>query len=320
MWRERTARRTTAGWITVILIAALAAGRNAAAGPGTSGPAGASGLPQPDHVVIVVEENKSFSDIIGNSHAPYINALAHQGALFTRSFAVAHPSEPNYLALFSGSTHNVTDDSCPHTFKGTNLASELFGKGLTFGMYSQGLPEVGYTGCSAKAYWRKHNPAVNWQGADLPRFANMPFLLFTIVPGKYDHLPTVSMVAPDQDHDMHDGSIKQGDTWLKTHIAPYVQWARTHNSLLIVTWDEDDGSGDNRIPTLFVGPMVKPGTYRQRIDHYSVLRTVTAMYGLDAPGKSAHADPIRGVWIKGAPGPAGTPLSTSHRSRRSTRP
>lgn len=61
-------------------------------------------VPQPAHTVVVVMENHSYADIIGNPATPFINALARQGALFTRSFAITHPSEPNYLALFSGST------------------------------------------------------------------------------------------------------------------------------------------------------------------------------------------------------------------------
>src|SRR5579871_4310584 len=75
-----------------------------------------SALPAPAHVVIVVEENYPYSSIIGNSSAPYINSLAQQGALFTQSYGVSHPSQPNYLALFSGSNQGVTDDTCPHSF------------------------------------------------------------------------------------------------------------------------------------------------------------------------------------------------------------
>src|SRR5438445_12766885 len=76
-------------------------------------------LPTPSHVVIVIEENHSFADIIGSPSAPYINSLAQQGALMTQSFAVEHPSQPNYLDLFSGSNQGVTDNSVPHTFSTT---------------------------------------------------------------------------------------------------------------------------------------------------------------------------------------------------------
>src|SRR5262245_37258153 len=81
--------------------------------------------PTPDHVVIAIEENRAYSQIIGSSAAPYINSLATQGALMTNSFAIEHPSEPNYLDLFSGSNQGVTDDSCPHTFSTPNLGGEL---------------------------------------------------------------------------------------------------------------------------------------------------------------------------------------------------
>jgi acid phosphatase len=64
----------------------------------------------PDHVVVVVEENHSFSEIIGSADAPYINTLAGRGASFTHSFAIEHPSEPNYLDIFSGANRGITDD------------------------------------------------------------------------------------------------------------------------------------------------------------------------------------------------------------------
>jgi len=73
-------------------------------------------VPTPAHVVVVIEENHGYSQIIGSPQAPYINTLATQGALFTKSYALTHPSQPNYLGLFSGSTQGITDDSCPHTF------------------------------------------------------------------------------------------------------------------------------------------------------------------------------------------------------------
>jgi hypothetical protein len=96
-------------------------------GGGTGGGGGVLGIAPPDHVVIVVEENHSFSSIIGSSAAPYINSLAQQGALFTQSFAVEHPSQPNYLDLFSGANQGVTDDSCPHTFSTENLCGGIHG-------------------------------------------------------------------------------------------------------------------------------------------------------------------------------------------------
>src|ERR1700749_12125 len=101
-------------------------------------PAVARNLPKPAHIIIVMEENHSYADIIGNAQAPYINSLAQSGASFTDSHAVTHPSQPNYLELFSGSTRGVKDDGCPHSFAVDNEASQLIAAGRTFVGYSEG--------------------------------------------------------------------------------------------------------------------------------------------------------------------------------------
>jgi acid phosphatase len=278
------------------LLLAACTGASGSLPPTTqSGPTGneaAQGtVPRPDHVVIVVEENHAFGDIIGSGQAPYFASLASQGALFTESFALTHPSQPNYLALFSGSTQGVADDSCPHTFTADNLGHQLLAGGLGFAGYSEDLPGVGSTECFPGEYDRDHNPWVDF--TNIPVSANQPFTAF---PTDYAKLPTVSFVIPDLDHDMHNGTVAQADSWLKTNLDGYLRWAETHNSLLIVTGDEDDGSAANQIATIFVGQQVKPGSYAGRIDHYTVLRTIEAAYGLPAIGSAASARPITGVW------------------------
>lgn len=247
-------------------------------------------LPRPEHIVIVMEENKSFTQIIGNPAAPYINQLAKRGVLFTQSYGVTHPSQPNYLALFSGTTRGIRSDACPLDLRGDNLASELRAKDLSFTTYSESMPRVGFDGCMYGAYMRKHNPAANWKELAA---SNLPLTAF---PQDFASLPAVALVVPDQRNDMHDGSVAQGDAWLASNIEPYAQWAMTHNSLLIVTWDEDDGSANNRIATMFTGSMIKPGTSTQRIDHYNILRSIEEMLGLTYLGESAKANPVTGVW------------------------
>ena len=253
-------------------------------------------LPRPDHVVIVIEENRGYAQIMDklNSHS-YIHALAKRGVLFTQSYGVAHPSQPNYLALFSGSTQGVTSNGCPLTFDSDNLATRMMGKGLSFASFAESLPRTGDVGCMSGAYQRKHNPVSNWQSARLAAGLNKRFADF---PQDYSKLPTVSFVIPDQNNDMHDGSFEAADDWLKTHIAPYVDWAMAHNSLLILTWDEDNYQADNHIVTILVGPMVKADRSAQRIDHYSVLRTLLDFYDLPALGASHDAEAINGVWRK----------------------
>jgi hypothetical protein len=263
-------------------------------------------LPRPDHIVLVIEENHSYSQIVDSPDAPYINSLAARGAVFTQSFGAAYPSQPNYLALFSGSTQGITDNSCPHTFTTPNLGHALLAAGLTFAGYSEDLPSVGSLICSVGLYARKHNPWVNWQNSvanGIPASANIPLMGF---PSEYSRLPTVSVIVPNQINDMHDGkdpgAIQAGDRWLQQHLDTYVQWAQEHNSLLIVTWDEDNKKENNRIVTLFVGPMVQVGRYEQRITHYNVLRTIEDLYGLPHAGASSDAAPIIQIW-KPAPRP-----------------
>ncbi len=249
-------------------------------------------IPSPSHVVVVMEENHSYSEIMGSSQAPYINTLASVGAVFTHSYGVSHPSEPNYLALFSGSTHGVTSDNCPLTFSSGSLESQLDGASKTFKGYSEELPSVGSTVCSYQEYARKHVPWTDFSTGK--SMDNLPFSYFPS--SNFASLPTVSFVIPDLTDDMHDGSIQQGDAWLQQHLLNYVTWARNHNSLLIVTFDEDDFTTSNHILTLFVGPMVKPGKYPQTINHYNVLRTIEQMYKLPYLGKAATAIPITNIW------------------------
>jgi hypothetical protein len=256
-------------------------------------------LPVPDHVVIVIEENQSYSDIIGSSDAPYINSLAGSGAVFTQSYAIDHPSEPNYLDLFSGSDQGTSGDNpCPiGPFHTPNLGGELIAAGLSFAGYFDGMPSVGYTGCFGGSwYTRLDNPLTDF--SDVPSNVNKPFAGY--FPTNFTSLPQVSWVIPSLIHDMHDGTIAQGDTWLRSNLQAYINWSYQHNSLFILTFDEDDFGGDNQIPTIFVGPMVQPGQYSETINHYSVLRTLEDMYGLPYAGHSADVNPITDVWA-GAP-------------------
>jgi hypothetical protein len=260
------------------------------AAPSDAGPVD-SGLPRPGHVVVVVFENEDAQDIVGSADAPYLTALARSGATFTDAHAETHPSQPNYLALFSGSEQGVDGDHCLGTLSGPNLGSQLRDAGLTFVGYSEGLPSPGYTGCTKGDYARKHNPWVNF--GNLPAEVNQPL---TALPRDLDRLPTVSFVIPDLCNDMHDCDVSVGDAWAHKVLDPYVSWAREHDSLLLVTFDEADRSRDNHIATFLAGAGVRATTSDQRIDHYDLLRTLEDMYGLPPLGEAASAQPITGVW------------------------
>uniref|UniRef100_UPI0035585D64 alkaline phosphatase family protein n=2 Tax=Mycobacterium montefiorense TaxID=154654 RepID=UPI0035585D64 len=257
----------------------------------------AAALPRPAHIVIMVEENRSEGHIIGSPQNPFINALASHGANMAQSFAETHPSEPNYLALFAGNTFGVTKDSCPiNAGNAPNMASELLGAGYTFIGYAEDLPAVGSAVCTSGKYARKHVPWANF--TNVPPTSSMPFSAFP--QGNFDSLPTVSFVIPNNDNNMHDGSIAQGDAWLNRQLSGYANWAVANNSLLIVTWDEDDGSASpgsrNQIPTIIYGAHIAPGTYSEQISHYNLLSTIEQMYGLPKTGNAANAPAIASIW------------------------
>lgn len=238
-------------------------------------------------------ENRDYAEVIGASSAPYINGLAAQGASFTSSSAVSSGSEPNYRVLFSGATQGDPAGSCPATFPAENLGHELTVAGLSFAGFSESMPSDGFLGCASGSYTRTHNPWVDF--SNVAASANLSFADF---PADYGRLPTVSFVVPNLCNDMHDCPVATGDSWLQTNLDGYVQWAKSHNSLLVLTWDEGTG-GTNQIATLFVGAGVQPGQYGEPINHYGVLRTLEDMFGLPYAGQTWTTTPITDIWTAG---------------------
>jgi hypothetical protein len=236
--------------------------------------------PSYDHIVVVVEENHSLSGIIGNPQAPYINSLANGGALLSNYHAVTHPSQPNYFALYAGSTFGVADDG-NHVEPGLTLATILQMAGKTF---------MGYIDAGSP---RKHNP---WESFSEGLTVERDFSAFPS--GDFPLLPAVSFVIPNLVDDMHDGTVAQGDHWLQSNLGGYAQWALTHNSLLIVVWDEDDFLGTNLVPAILYGAHVKTGQYTTSYNHYDLLNTLLTANNLQAPNNAANAMAIgNGVFI-----------------------
>ena len=192
---------------------------------------------------------------------------------------------------------------------------------LAFIGFADSLPFVGYDGTSDAEFWpyvRRHNPWVNWQDPNAPGpgqpnpqgklspQVNRPFSEFPTLPGSdFSGLPDVSIVVPNENNDGHNTGAGFADSWLQQNLSAYANWAQTHNSLLIVTWDE--GGAD--IPTVFYGPMIKPGNYDMFIDHYNVLRTLEDMYGLAHHGNAISAQPIAAVFVVPEPHTFGLALT-----------
>ena len=197
-------------------------------------------------------------------------------------------------------------------FTTPNLASSLIQAGKTFTEYAEGLTDAGASDAYGYAdiakvnnpadpysvgYAHRHDPASDWisatpSGNQLPRTAVQDFANFGSQNVDFSYLPNVSLVVPNTINDMHDGAIpastKVGDDWCKKNLANYLTWAKTHNSLLILTTDEADGDATNHIMTVVAGdPKIVPtGVSTQLITHYDVLRTVQSMFGASYTGWS----------------------------------
>jgi len=228
--------------------------------------AGATPVPHLDHVVVVVMENKSYDEVRSQ---PYTASLIAQGASFPASFAVTHPSQPNYFALWAGSTLGVSNDNCPPAgapFAAENLGHACEAAGLTWRAYSEDLPFAGATGCSYNGststglYTRKHDPWTWCSNLDHSRERPYADLAADLAAGT---LPNLAFVVPNNCDNTHNSSssacsITHGDDWLHGAL-PQILAALGPHGLLILTWDEDDSSANNHILTVFAGAPVIPG-------------------------------------------------------------
>jgi acid phosphatase len=289
-------------------------------------------IPAYDHVVVVVLENHSYQEIL-DGPAAWLNRLRTQGANITGAYGIQHPSQPNYYWLFSGSNQGILDDTPPPApfTSAPNLYTALAAAGRSFAGYLDGWTSGTSLYADTTNYAVRHAP---WLGfANVPvEQVSLPFTAFPQSAAGFAALPTVSLVIPALNHDMHDydnsgnavnnptqsrSAIRHGNAWLRQNLAAYASWAASHNSLLIITTDEDstadwitpplkftnaDGftsprlgpnpngnSGPNQITMLFVGAGVVPGDYPERagVTNVNLLRTVESFYDLAKSGAQA---------------------------------
>ena len=195
---------------------------------------------------------------VGPLYQPAGRQRRHDGAVLRRSSS----QRTELLRLVCRSTLGVKENVCPVNGGNTpNLGSELLTAGYTFVGFAESLPAVGSPACSAGKYARKHVPWASF--TNIPGSHSLPFSAFP-APSNYASLPTVALVIPNLDDDMHDGSIAQGDAWLYQNLSQYASWAKANNSLLILTWDEDDNTARNQIPTVFYGAKSGPARTASR--------------------------------------------------------
>lgn len=283
-----------------------AAGTDSSAGGSPSGEAAigalcgksSRGAHRYRHVLVVVFENRSASEIIGSAEAPRINALAQECGLATRYHAVARPSLPNYLALTSGSTWGVRDNDPPsaHPLRGANIFSELEAAGKSWREYEEDAPRP----CPSEphgSYAVKHDPAPYYTdlAASCGRY-DLP--LGDLESGQLaqdlsaSRLPSFALVVPNRCNDMHDCPIGTGDAWLGAFLSlvGHSPAYKRGDVVVFVTWDEGNKSGSNQVPMLVAAPSVRSGTrVGKRFTHYSALATWTDLLRIGCLRKACNA-------------------------------
>ena len=255
----------------------------------------AEGIPDFDHVVVVIMENHAYDTV---RVLPYTAGLIATSASFSYSYAVTHPSQPNYLALWAASAMGTTNDNCPapgSPYTAENLGHACEAAGLTWTAYSEALPVIASTVCTASSssYTRKHDPWTDF--SNVTHTNEVPFSQFAADTAA-GLLPNLAFVVPNNCDNTHDCTPATGDTWLAANLPGIVQ-AAGPNGLVILTWDEDDSAHGNHILTVFAGPYVRPGYVSSRaITHYTVVRTICAALGLGAFANAATDSAVTDVW------------------------
>ena len=277
----------------------------------TGGPSGSAARPADlQHVVIIMEENKPASAVLGNADAPYLNGLAKEFSLATHYRAISHPSLPNYLAITGGTTAGITSDCNPPGGRcqalGANIGDEIVASGRSWKMYAEGMPAP----CSpynSGLYAVKHNPFLYYPSVTRDPAScathDVPYSRFAHDLATPSTLPSYSFISPDLCNDMHNCSVATGDHWLAREVPQILAspaFMQQH-SLLIITVDEADSAG-NEVLCIFAGPAAKRGyTSSTPYSHYSILSTIEDAWGLPSlTANDAAAAPMTDM-LTGSP-------------------
>ena len=241
-------------------------------------------------------ENKSYNEV---RTEPYIATLISQGTVFTNSYAITHPSLPNYLALWAGSTLGDTSDTCPppdSPYTAENLGHACEAAGLSWRSYAENLPSAGSSVCKADSdlYTRKHDPWTDFSNLDHQNERPYSDLALDLTQGK---LPRLAFVVPNNFDNMHDSDADQGDAWLSNNL-PAMLRGLGPAGMLVLTWDEDNDRSGNHILTVFVGQPVRRGyADAGTINHFTVLRALCESLGLEPFAGAAREPSLGDIWV-----------------------
>jgi hypothetical protein len=250
-----------------------------------------SGTAQDRHVFVIVMENQAPDQALTG---PFLAGLAAQYRSAANYHAIAHPSLPNYLALTSGKTWGITDDSYHVLPSGEDLGSQLTAAGVSWKAYMEGFDRAAGCLASPLPYDPGHNPFA-FYGGQCP--SNI-VPLTSLAPDLAGDTPRLSWITPDRCHDTHDCDVTVGDDWLRGQVGAIIaSEAWKSNGILFITYDEDDGSGDNRVVMLAIGPGLGHAVSTRAYNHYSFLATVEDLLGVGRLGQAASAQPMTDLTI-----------------------
>jgi hypothetical protein len=255
---------------------------------------GSGQVPNFSHVIVMVFENREYSSVIGSSSWPHLNALANQYASLTKYYAVAHPSLPNYIAMTSGDTQDITSDCSSCYVNATNIVDSIEESGRSLRAYMESMPSACYTGSSSGKYVKRHNPFLYYNDIrnDTTRCQNDVVPLTQLDDDlSENHLPEYAWITPNLCNDGHDCSNSTADNFINTETAKILASpAFNSNSLLVITFDEGSSSSSccglpssagGHIATVLISSLVKTGFQDTTpYSHYSLLKTVEKAWGL----------------------------------------
>ncbi len=255
-------------------------------------------LPTFNHVMVIVFENTSYSSALNQS---YFSKLASDGALFTSFMAVAHPSQPNYIAMVGGDTLGVHGDGNVNLDQ-SHLGTLLNAKGLSWKIYAEDLPGTCFLGKTSGLYARKHVPLISFTNvqsnpSECAKIVNADELKTDLA----NHaLPTYSMYIPNLNHDGHDTGVAYSNTWFEGAFKDIFSRSDVmKDTLFVITFDESENLlGKNQVFTVLYGANVMPGSkVNATLNHYSVLKMIEDRFQLGNLGrKDLTATPITGIW------------------------
>jgi len=280
----------------------------------------AQDVPRSSHVWMIAEENHSVEEVVGNSRMPYYNRLIQEYGLADQFYSTQHSSLPALMWYVAGAPVEANNDTVSCDNSDDNVVRQLLKRGYSWRSYQQSLPYAGFEGLYGgknDTYYRRHNPLIDFTDVCPGTGQSTNSVPFTQMAADFADGNTVNFafVTPDVNYDAHNGTLEEADQWLQDNLPAILarpEFSRGGDGLIFIIWDESKDGDDRcsasvtngcggRIPTLVIGPQVRPG-YRSTTTYHSqdVLKTVCLAMGLSpCPGAAENAVPMDDFFTPG---------------------